>query len=164
MNDAGDARADEFAHLLHLDVAIVVGDRKREMETLTLEALRQHVRDHRVEGAADVRDEQSDQMTGAAAHDPRRGVRDIAEFVGHDAHPLLGFAADVRMIGQRPADRRYRKIELLRDMSFIVIMLSRLIGSASYHPRTIEELPPPEPNWNCPTMQEKAVDGHQVGR
>jgi hypothetical protein len=41
-----DARAHEFADLLGFDVAIVVGDRQREMKTFALEAFRQAVRHH----------------------------------------------------------------------------------------------------------------------
>ena len=108
------ARAHQFSDLLQFDVAIVISDRQREMKAFAFEAFGQVVRYHRIEAAPDVRDQQSDQMARTATHHPRRRIRDVTEFLRNDAHPFLGFPADVRMIRQSSAHRRDRQIKLLR--------------------------------------------------
>ena len=86
------------------------------MEALALEAFRKHVGDHGEKAVSNIGHQQADEPAGAAAHDACRRVCDIAEGLCGNAHPLLGFAANTRMIGNGTPDSRWRQTELLGNV------------------------------------------------
>ena len=61
-------------------------------------------------------------MAASPTHDSRCGIRNISKFLGCEPHPLLCLPTNAGMVGKRPTNRSYRKIEL-RAMCFIVITI-----------------------------------------
>ena len=88
------------------------------MECIGLQMLRKYLSDHGVEGTANIRYQEPDQVAASPTHDSRCGIRNVSKFLGCEPHPLLCLPTDAGMVGKRPTNGSYRKIELLGDVLY----------------------------------------------
>ena len=113
---AGHPGGGQPANVFQFAGRLVAGLGEHDPETAAPERFAQRVRDRGVQTGADVGDHQPDDVTGRAAHHPRRPARRVAQFGGHLGHPRLGLRTDPGIIGQGPTDRGDGQAEPIGDI------------------------------------------------
>ncbi len=166
--DAGGARFHQRAHMLVFELWIVLRDREHEMIARAREVGRQ-LAGLAGEGLVlEIGDDVTDQVGMGAVHQPRAGVRDVAQPRRRRADFGFGFVADMGMIAQRartpwktrcrdwrrypdrgwPAGRKRGTPVLLRFLFLAVChpsaMLSQNVPDMSIEPAVMD------PDWPRP--------------